>query len=264
VVALARSAHAVGVVRAAGAEPVFGDLLNPEPWGAQAASVDRVFHLARPRLNPPLRKRRIGSLVKRSSTGATAIWGMFGDARPVTMVSTGLVAGTGRQPLLARGAVAAEHALADADLRVVRLGWVYGSEGILADLLAALRAGRFRVLGPGDNRWPLIAAADAVEALLAASKGPAGVYAAAEADVPTQVEVIHRVCEAAGLRRPDHLPPAMARFSLGGVMAEALMASTDLRADRLSWLGWRPESQWRRDLPALVGFSPPEDLPSGG
>lgn len=263
VVALARSAAAVETVRRAGAEAVLGDLHKPDSWTREARSVEHAFHLARPRLRPPVRGRSIGGLARQASSGAAALRAALGSGTPVTMASTGLVfgdrptaanEGTPAAPVaLARPSLAAETGLADSELRVVRLGWVYGEEGVMHDLLAALRERRLRVMGPGGNRWAVISAGDAVEALLVASADAPGLYCAAEPEAPTQVEVIHGVCDATGLRRPDHLPPAMARFSMGGAMADALMASMNLRSDRLTALGWRPTSEWRRGLPALLG-----------
>lgn len=252
VVALARSAAGVEKVRRAGAEAVLGDLHKPETWAREAQAVERVFHLARPRLRPPVRSRSIRGLTRQASSGAATLRMAVGSGVPVTMASTGLALATG-PPALAYPSLAGEAALADSELRVVRLGWVYGDEGLMFDLLAALRERRLRVMGPGDNRWALISAADAVEALLVASAGAPGVYAAAEPDAPTQAEVIHGVCDATGIRRPDHQPPAMARFSMGGAMADALMASMDLRSEGLMALGWRPTSVWRKGLPALPG-----------
>jgi nucleoside-diphosphate-sugar epimerase len=252
VVALARSAAAVEVVRRSGAEAVLGNLDHPEAWTREAQSVERVFHLARPRLRPPVRRRDIRGLERRARLGAAALRAAIGPGTPVTMESTGLAAAA-HPAALSRPSLGAEAALADSELRVVRLGWVYGSEGVMYDLLCALRERRLRVMGPGENRWALISAADAVEALLAASAGDPGAYCAAEPDAPTQAEVIYGVCDATGLRRPDHLPPAMVRFSMGGAMADALMASMELRSDRLTERGWRPTSDWREGIPALLG-----------
>lgn len=260
--ALARSAAAVEIVRRAGAEAVLGALHQPESWMREAQSVERVFHLARPRLRPPVRGRSIRGSARKASLGAATLRTALGSGVPVIMASTGLVfgdrptgAGDGDPPApvaLARPALAAEAALADSEFRVVRLGWVYGEEGMMFDLLTALRERRLRVMGPGENRWALISAADAVEALLVASVGAPGAYCAAEPDAPTQAEVIHGVCDATGIRRPDHQPPSMARFSMGGVLADALMASMDLRSGRLAALGWRPASDWRSGLPAFL------------
>jgi nucleoside-diphosphate-sugar epimerase len=263
VVALARSPEACEAVGAAGAEPVLGDITRPEGWIAEARACDLVFHLALPRLRPPVRRSRIGRLQREAASGAAALRAAVGAGRPLVMASTGLVYGSRTaaaaedDPVapvaLGRPAFEAERALADPELRVVRLGWVYGEEGMVFDLITALRIGRLRVVGPGDNRWALISASDAADALLAAADGPSGVYNAAEPGSPTQVDVIHHVCGAVGLRRPDHLPPRMAALSLGGASAEALAASMDLRVESLTALGWCAAGRWERDLPALLG-----------
>jgi nucleoside-diphosphate-sugar epimerase len=263
VIALARSAAAADVVRDAGAEPVFGDLTRPEAWEAEAVTASRVFHLGLPRLPLPLRTRAVGRLVRDATAGAAALRAAVGLGRRVTMASTALVFGDcpvaagddhpAAPAAMARPAFGAEQALSDPELRVVRLGWVYGEEGILFDLLAGLRSGRFRVVGPGDNRWALISPTDAAAALVAASEGPPGTCTAAEPVAPTQLELIRHVCEVTGLRRPDHMPPAMAALSLGGATAAALRTSMQVRTDRLTALGWGPADDWRRDLPVLAG-----------
>lgn len=266
VIALARSAAAVEVVRDAGGEPLLGDLMRPDSWRAEAEAASRVFHLGLPRLPLPLRTRAVGRLVRDAAAGAAALRAAVGSGRPVTMASTALVFGDRSVPAgeddaaapvtMARPAHAAERALADGELRVVRLGWLYGEDGMFADLLDALRRGRLRVVGPGDNRWALISAADAAEALLVASEGAPGAFTAAEPVAPTQLELILHVCAAVGLRRPDHLPPALAALSMGGATAAALRTSMQVRTDRLTAMGWRPSSEWRRDLPALLGDEP--------
>lgn len=266
VIALARSAAAFETVRDAGGEPLLGDLTRPDAWRAEAATASQVFHLGLPRLPLPLRARAVGRLVRDATAGAAALRAAVGPGRRLTMASTALVFGDRPVPAgddapvapvaMARPAYAAERALADPELRVVRLGWVYGEEGILFDLLGALRAGRLRVVGPGENRWALVSPADAAEALVVASDGAPGTCTAAEPIMPTQVELIHHACEAAGLRRPDHMPPAMAAFSLGGATAAALRTSMLVRTDRLTALGWHPAGDWRRDLPVLLGRGP--------
>ena len=78
--------------------------------------------------------------------------------------------------LIARAALAAEEALAGPETRVVRLPWVCGPAGLARDVIVGLRVGRYRVVGPGGNRWALLGVEDAVDALLAAAVGPPAVY----------------------------------------------------------------------------------------
>jgi nucleoside-diphosphate-sugar epimerase len=258
VVALTRSRVAAGRVEEAGAEPLAGDLQRPEEWADAARQADVVWHLGLPRLEPPVRGITARRLTARARSEAAALRQAIGD-RPLIAASSAGVYGDRRdgpvgegdplRPLaLARFAEAAERALAGPGLRVVRLPWVYGAGGLFPDVLRALRQGRFRKVGSGDNRWSLLSAEDAAVALVAAAAGEPGAYAAAEPAPPTQVEVIEALCSQDGLRRPDHLPPALAALTFGGPLAQALAASIALRSDRLAALGWRPADDWRRDL----------------
>ena len=258
VTALARTRAAAGLVEEAGGEPLHGELADAGPWAAAAVGAERVFHLAQPRLQPPIRGMQVRGLARAAAEGAAAIRAVVGS-RPVVMASSALGwgdAATGRGLALARPALAAERALAGPELRVVRLPWVYGDGGPIRAFALALRAGRFRIVGPGDNRWALVAADDAARALLAAADAPAGTYAAAEPHPPTQLEVVAALCAGASARRPDHLPPRLADLTFGGPMSRALAASL---APGPGWRpvpGWAPRRDWRRDLVSLILGSP--------
>jgi nucleoside-diphosphate-sugar epimerase len=133
----------------------------------------------------------------------------------------------------------------------VRLPWVYGSAGLLRDLIVGLRIRRYRIVGMGENRWALISAADAAEALVAAAEAPPGAYTAAEGPAPTQLEVVDALCAVPGHPRPDRIPPRFAAMSMGGAMAEALATSLDIATGRLAER-WAPAGDWRRDLVTLA------------
>ena len=267
VLALARTRTAHQRLAEAGAEPVYGDLTEPIGWRRDAAEADELWHLGLPRLNPPLRPAGARRRAREAAAGATALAEAFAW-KPVVVASSGLVYGDrpGRPAeetdppaplLIARAALAAEEALAGPGTRVVRLPWVYGPAGLARDVIVGLRVGRYRVVGPGDNRWALLSVEDAVGALIAAAGGPAGVYNAAEPDPPTQLEVVRALCAVPGHRVPDHVPPAMGRIALGGAMSEALAASLQLRTDRIRALGWAPSGDWRVSLPRLAEGSLP-------
>ncbi|MDX6554563.1 MAG: hypothetical protein QOD86_758, partial [Miltoncostaeaceae bacterium] len=263
----ARTRTAHRALAEAGAEPIYGDLSAPMGWRHDLDEADELWHLGLPRLNPPLRAAGARRRASEAQAAATALAGIFAGRR-IVVASSGLVYGDRPDrpadeadrldPLLmARAAHAAERALAGPETRVVRLPWVYGPAGLARDLIVGLRIGRYRVVGPGDNTWSLLGIEDAVDALLAAAAGPPGIYNAAEADVPTQLEVVRALCAMPGLRVPDHVPPAIGRVSLGGAMTQALTASLQLRTDKLRALGWAPSGDWRISLPKLAEESLP-------
>jgi nucleoside-diphosphate-sugar epimerase len=267
VLATARTTAARRIVVEAGAEPLYTDLANLGEWDREAADADVVFHLALPRLDPPVRRIAARRRARQAAAGARAVAGLAGD-RPVVMLSSALAYGdrttaaadedaaTGT-PALAAAALAAEVAIAGAAPRIVRVPWVYGPGGLARDLIVGLRTRRFRIIGRGDNRWSLLSADDAAGALLAALDAPPGVYSAAERDIPTQSEVIAAICGVPGHPRPDHLPPGFAALVMGGAMSEALALSLMVRTGRLADRGWEPADRWREGLVSLAEGSLP-------
>src|SRR5262245_45902313 len=264
VLATARSLPAERAVAEAGAEPLHTDLANVGAWEREAADAQVVFHVGLPRLDPPLRPSGARRRARAAGADAAALARLAGG-RPVVMASSGLVYGdrprgpavdddppAARPPAVAGAALAAERALAGPDLRAVRLPWVYGSSGLLRDLVVGLRIRRYRIVGMGDNRWALISAADAAAALVAAASAPPGAYTAAEGPAPTQLEVVDALCAVPGHRRPDRVPPRFAALSMGGAMAEALATSLDVATGALAEAGWAPADDWRRELVSLA------------
>ncbi len=262
VVALARSPRAIEAVRTAGARPIPTDLLGLHTWAAELSGIEVVYHLAQPRLGPPLRRLGVRRRARDAAAGTAALLGAMPRPVPVVVGSSALVYGDRTAapaaedaPLAPHGpgvpAAAAEAAAAGRDARFVRLPWIYGNEGLARDLIVGLRTRRYRIVGPGDNRWGLIGAEDAARALRTAATAPPGPYNAIEA-APTQREVIDALCAAPGLRRPDHAPPALAGIGLGGALSHALAASVWVSDDRLRSLGWSPRQTWRSELLALT------------
>ncbi len=259
VTALIRDAAGARAVETLGATPIFGDLTEEGTWRHDAREADSIWHAAMPRVGPPLRALGVRRRATLSRRMAENLAKCCTDGRPITIASTTLVFGdrmgeaTGEEapirPIaMGHAANAAERALAHPNLRIVRLGWVYGASGLGDALTRGLASRRFRIVGDGANRWPLISADDAAGALVAAATGTAGLYTAAEADAPTQNDVVREICAQAGFAHPDRLPVRMASFSLGGQLAAALATSLDLPSARLRARGWAPADDWRRDL----------------
>ncbi len=262
VLATARTREAAAAVVAAGAEPLHTDVANIGAWAREAEAADAVFHLALPRLDPPVR-RLAARRRARGAAAAAAALAEVAAGRPTVMLSSALVYGETAAPAadddpaparlaLARPAAAAEGALAGPALRVVRVPWVVGPGGLLRDVVVGLRVRRYRMVGGGGNRWPLIADDDAAAALLAALDAPPGVYSAACAEIPTQEEVVGAICTVPGHRHPDRLPPALAALVMGGAVSEALGADLAVRTGRLGDLGWSPRRGWRDEVLRLA------------
>jgi nucleoside-diphosphate-sugar epimerase len=262
VLATARSLEAERAVVEAGAEPLHAGIEALPEWERETADAEVLYHVGLPRLDPPLRRRGARRRAAAARQGAEAL-ARIAAGRPVVAASSGLVYGDRAEPAvdddravagpaLAAIPLAAEAALAATALRAVRLPWVYGPGGLARDLIVGLRTRRYRVVGPGGNRWSLLSADDAAAALVAAAGVPPGAYTAAEDEAPTQLEVVHAICAVPGHPRPDHAPPTLSAMLLGSAMSEALGASLWIRTGRLAEAGWRPRGAWRRDLVALA------------
>lgn len=262
VLATARTVAAGREVVEAGAEPLHTDVANLREWAREAGDAEAVFHLGLPRLDPPLRR---GAARRRRGPAAAAagVLAEVAGGRPVVMLSSAFAYGDRRDPaadddsvaapaVIAAAALAAEAALDPATTRVVRVPWVHGTGGIARDLVAGLRMRRHRIVGPGDNPWSMLGAEDAAAALVAALGAPPGVYSAAEAEIPTQRDVVQAICAVPGHRMPDRVPLALAALSMGGAMAEALAMSLSVRTGRLADHGWAPRERWRDTVTRLA------------
>ncbi len=263
VLALGRTGQAVHELAQAGAEPLLGNLIRPGSWQDDAAQADVIWHLGLPRVAPPLRRLRVQRDAKQAWRGAHHLGERVDDARPVILASNVLVWGDRGAEIVHEGdepdpvamghwGLASEQALAGPGLRTVRLGWTYGPNGMFTRMILAVGRRQYRIVGAGHNLMPVISAADAVRALRAAEHAPTGVYAAVEPAAPTQEALVHHICAELGVTRPDHISPRIASLSLGGGMSEALGASTNVEAQRLTKLGWAPAQSWREALLATT------------
>ena len=250
VTALARAPEGARRLGDAGVHVARGDIGEVARWDARAADAEVLFHVGLPRLIPPVRRRHLKKAEREAEAGAEVIRDLAGD-RPVVLASCAI--GDERGALeIARPALAAEAVLRGADVRVVRLPWAYGPSGFICDISRGLQMRRFRMVGPAGNRIALVGARDAAAALIAAADAPAGTYAVAEEAPPTQMELVHYLCAARSAPRPDHLPPGMARMSMGSVVVDAITA--DQRVDHRPPPGFSLGQRWDRDLSdALTG-----------
>lgn len=244
VTALARDDAGAERLAAAGARVVRGDIGESGRWAPAADDADVVFHVALPRMAPPMRRRHVARAERQAAAGAQVMRDVTGE-RPLVMASCAL-AGPGGPLSLARPARAAERVLAGDDVRIVRLPWAYGPAGFLRDISRALQVKRFRMVGPADNHIAVISARDAAAALMAARVAPPGTYAVAEDSPPTQEELVNHMCTARGATRPDRLPPRMAGLHMGSALVQAI--TTDQRVDPRPPPGFRCVDRWDLDM----------------
>jgi nucleoside-diphosphate-sugar epimerase len=252
VTALVRTPQAADALATRGVVPILGDLKATKWHRAAAERFDAYVHTA------------AESTVRREEIDRRAIDTLLGAASaqttPTAFVYTSgaWVLGSDAQPLaetaqpnlpLELGWRAAHEQLvlqsAADHLRtvVIRPGIVYGgSRGIVSDLLKNAVNGLIRVIGNGENHWPLVYdrdLADLYARVVARSEAVGIFHATDEADdtVNAIVEGIVSHCS----MPPDvrHVPLDEARKKFGA-QADALAVDQRVRSARARALGWSP------------------------
>jgi nucleoside-diphosphate-sugar epimerase len=248
--ALARNSEKAAAVQARGGHPVLGDLSEPASYADAAASADGVVHTA---LDDSARGTDIDATTidtlltttdrrKRFLIYTSGVW-VLGNATTPADETAPL-----NPPKIVAWRPAHETRVlnaATAGLRtaVIRPGIVYGgSRGIVGDLFKDAANSLVRVVGSGDNHWPLVYDRDLAELYLrvALNADAAGVFHANdEGD-----ESVNDLVAAIGSHAPTspsvrHVPLPEARKKMGP-FAEALALDQIVRSPRARAIGWNP------------------------
>lgn len=126
---------------------------------------------------------------------------------------------------------------------VVRPGVVYGgSRGIVGDLLKDASNSLIRVIGAGDNHWPLVYDRDLADLYVRIATNPdaSGIFHANDEGDETVNEIVAALSEHAKTEPSvRHVPLTEARQKMGPY-AEALALDQIVRSPRARALGWNP------------------------
>ncbi len=248
--ALVRNSEKAAQVQARGAHPVLGDLGDPSTYADAAAAADGVVHTAyeSSARGPQLDTTAIEALLTpterqgRFMLYTSGIW-VLGNC-PVPADET---APLNPAELVAWRPAHEQRVLdaATAGIRpiVIRPGIVYGgSRGIVGDMLKDAANSLVRVVGSGDNHWPLVYDRDLAELYvrLASRAEASGVFHANdEGDERVNDLVAALANQAPTSPSVRHLPIAEARQKMGP-FADALALDQIVRSPRARALGWNP------------------------
>jgi nucleoside-diphosphate-sugar epimerase len=260
VTALVRDKEKARRVSKRGAHPVVGNLAAPESYQSAADAQDGYVHTA---LDQPSNR---GPQIDRSALDAIIASARRPRTAPASAPSKRFIiytSGTwvlGQSPdpsnedapvnptPIAAWRPAHEALVLSAasdHLRtiVVRPGNVYGSgRGMVCDLLTMASNGLVRVVGDGNNHWPLIYDRDLADlyAKLAANPAASGVYHANDEGDERVNDLIAAIKTHVSLR-PDvrYVPLDEARSKLGPA-ADAMALDQVIRSPRARALGWSP------------------------
>ena len=253
VTGLVRHSERAQQVAARGATPVIGDLADPSTFARVAAEHDGFIHTAldaSPR-GPELDRVTIDALLAAGREDArgnrfflytSGIWVLgptdepAAEDAPLNPAEISAWRAPHEQVVLAANGQGLRTA-------VVRPGIVYGgTRGIVGDVLRDAANGLIRVIGPGDNRWPLVYDRDLGDLYLRIATRPdaSGVFHAndeGDERVNDIVEAISRqLPHTPGVRR---VPIEEAKAKLGPY-AVALALDQVVRSPRSRALGWMP------------------------
>ena len=250
--ALVRNKNKASGVEKRGATPVIAELGDPDAYASAAGAADGIVHTA---LDPSARGPKLDAGAVDAMLAAA--W-KSNTVRFFIYTSGVWVLGPAPEPADETAAVnpielsawraPQERRVLDAHTKgmrtvVVRPGIVYGgAEGIVGDMLKDAANSLIRVVGSGDNRWPLVYDRDLADLYLRLAESPdaSGVFHANDEGDERVNDIVAAISEHAkttpSVRR---IPIEEARKKMGP-FADALALDQVVRSPRARALGWTP------------------------
>lgn len=270
--ALVRNSEKAADIQARGAYPVLGELGSPATYADAAAAADGSVHAAieYSARGPELDALAVDTLLQMSRGGrffiyTSGVWAL--GPCPSAVDETAPV----NPAEISSWRPAHERRVLDAATSgvrpvIVRPGIVYGgSRGIVGDLFKDAANGLVRVIGKGENHWPLVYDRDLGELYhrLATNADASGIYHANDEGDETVNEIVAAIAGHVTIKPSiRRVPLAEARQKMG-VYADALALDQIVRSPRARELGWRPAlhsvagnvprlfEEWRRGREAV-------------
>jgi nucleoside-diphosphate-sugar epimerase len=260
VTALVRDNEKARRVAKRGGHPVIGDLADPDSFRAAADAQDGYVHAAydsRSGRGPSIERAALETILAAARRPRTA--GSSAPAKRFVVYTSGIwILGRTHEPAnedspinpieIASWRPDNEQLVIDAandHLRtaIVRPGVVYGGRnGMVGDIFKAASNGLVRVVGDGNNHWPLVYDRDLADlyARLAAREDAAGIYHANDEGDERVNDIVDAIKPYVPVR-PDvrHVPIEEARSKMGAY-ADALALDQLVRSPRARAIGWAP------------------------
>ena len=268
--ALVRNSEKAARAQARGAHPILGDLSKPGSYADAAAEADGVVHTAfeHSAAGPDIDSAVLDVVLastkrrKRFLVYTSGVWVLGNCAAPADETAT-----LNPPAVLAWRPMHEQRVLDAKGLRtiVVRPGIVYGSSrGIVGDLFKDAANSLVRVIGTGDNHWPLVHDRDLADLYLRAATEPdaSGLFHANDEGDERVNDLVAAIASHAKTRPSiRYMPLAEARKKIGP-HADALVLDQLVRSPRARALGWNPSlhsvagnaarlfEEWRRGIEA--------------
>ena len=248
--ALVRNRERAALVQARGARPVLGDLSQPATYAEAIAAADGAIHTgfeSSPR-GVAVDATTLGPLLRPAGARGrfviytSGIWVLGSQPSPVDeSVPVNPTAIVSWRPAHEQRVLdAASGTLRTA---IVRPGVVYGgSRGIVSDLFRDAANGLVRVIGNGDNRWPVVYDRDLGELYLriATNREASGIFHANDEGDERVNDIVSAIAGQVALRPSTRRVPLEEARKKIGPLADALVLDQVVRSSRARALGWSP------------------------
>ena len=256
VTTLVRDNEKAARVGGRGARPVVGNLADPKSYRDAADAQDGYVHAALdtatgkgPETEKIALETVIAAATRPSNTAAkrfiiftSGMWVLGNASEPVAEnAPLNPIAMASHRPAHER--MVLEAATDRLRTIVVRPGIVYGGgSGMVGDIFRAATNGLVRVVGDGNNHWPLVYDRDLADlyAKLAVNNDASGIYHANDEGDERVNDIVSAISPYLAVR-PDvrHVPIKEARTKMGP-FADALALDQMVRSPRARALGWTP------------------------
>ncbi len=251
--ALVRNREKAAAIQARGAHPVLGDLAKPDTYAAVAHAADGAIHTAIDQssragdsdliaIDTLMRPGKAASRPGRFFIYTSGIWVLgpapapVDEASPVNPIAVSAWRAPHERRVLEAGAWGTRTA-------IVRPGIVYGgSRGIVGDLFKDAANGLVRVIGSGENHWPLVYDRDLGELYvkLVASPSASGIYHANDECDESVNDLVTAIAGHVPIHPSVRKVPLIEATKKLGAYAEALAMDQIVRSPRARALGWSP------------------------
>ena len=248
--ALVRNSEKAEQVQARGGHPVLGDLATAASYADAAAAADGVVHAAfefaarGPQVDATLLDTVLAlpPVLGRFLIYTSGVWILGPASTPAdeTAPINAMEISSWRPAHEKRVLSAAHGYLRTA---IIRPGIVYGgSRGIVGDVFKDAANSLIRVIGSGDNHWPLVYDRDLAELYVRIAENPdaSGVFHANDEGDERVNDIVTAISEHAKTTPSvRHVPIEEARKKMGPY-ADALALDQIVRSPRARALGWNP------------------------
>lgn len=286
--ALVRSEEGAQLLRQAGAQPVLGDIYQPQAWIDEVRGSVALIDLMQPKLPQRLSRTAMQAISQErqamTRSVLEALRSLLADERPLFFSISGA---DDLQPD-ANGVISSRSSIrtqprgfahigipvrklieaSGLDATYIYLGnLVYGPGKVFADTyVAGLKKGSAPVIGKGTNRLPLTHVTDAARALihlagLSRSETVGHTFLAMDGADTTQRELLNDTASYMGVKKPSAIPAWLAALIAGPIAVETITFDAHVDNSALLETGFRFLYPSHREgivaTLAELGYEPP-------